>query len=121
MNNDRFRKPLPENTERMENRLGDIGGRLAELHDLKGMEDSAWWRTRTKKLNEKLAVVESVLFDFEKLTDRTILLYLAEWKLLRTELMTPGDIELEIARLEKELSETTASIDERKKRQTVTA
>lgn len=117
MNNDRFRKPLPENTERMEQRVNDIGSRLEELRSLKGMEDSAWWRTRTKKLTEKLALVESVLMDFDRLTEKSILLYLAEWKMLRTEMMSTSDIELETAKLEKEMAETILSINERKKRE----
>jgi len=112
----RMRKPVEENLEADESFLIKKSIELSELRQLQGMKETNGWMIRTGRIRKRLESVEKQLMEFDKMTDRLILLNLAEWKMLRHELSLPNDIDADIEVLESQIAMTQKRINERKSR-----
>lgn len=89
---------------------------LAELREIEKIRETAWWNIRVSRLEEKLENVNQSLNNFQTMTERDMLLHLAERLMLTTELNSIEDIDNRIAYLTERINVLQQEIDERREK-----
>ena len=93
----------------LEKRAKFINGELDNIRQIEGDLGSVLWKKLEQKSSEDYNVIEDKLFEFEKLTDREILILLAERKRI-VKTMAVKNYIANKEKFEKELTEIRSQI-----------
>lgn len=109
-------KPSEKNIEDYQKSLSMYEAKFNELKEVYKIKESEWWKIRQRILGKKLENIERHLDNFQKMSERDILLYLAERVMIRTELKTEQDLETEILVVDKKIQDLREKINDRRQR-----
>lgn len=112
----RNRKPSEEVVVQYESAVIACKQEISELEEILKIKETSFWEVRQKRLKEKFELVELELDKFQGMTERDIILFLAERLMLRKEISSNEDCASRISELRENISNYEKEIDERRKR-----